>query len=68
MKRRVAAVHPVFMIIGIFAGVPFMGFVGFILGPVLIALAVTGFKIFADLMNAPTDDAASSKIDRPENP
>jgi predicted PurR-regulated permease PerM len=53
MKRRVAAVHPVFMVIGIFAGVPFMGFVGFILGPVLIALAVIGFKIFADWKNAP---------------
>jgi predicted PurR-regulated permease PerM len=59
MKRRVSAVHPVFMIIGIFAGVPFMGFVGFILGPVLIALAVVGFKIFARLMNAPTSQSES---------
>jgi predicted PurR-regulated permease PerM len=42
------AVHPVIMIIGIFAGVPFMGFVGFILGPVLIALAVTAYNIYAE--------------------
>ena len=47
MGKRVA-VHPVFMMIGIFAGVPFMGIVGFILGPVLVALVVTGCKIFAE--------------------
>jgi predicted PurR-regulated permease PerM len=35
------------MMIGIFAGVPFMGFVGFIIGPVLIALVVTGAQILA---------------------
>jgi len=34
--------------IGIFAGVPFMGLVGFILGPVLVALVVTGFRIYAE--------------------
>jgi predicted PurR-regulated permease PerM len=68
MMRRRVAVHPVFMIIGIFAGVPFMGFVGFILGPVLIALAVVGFKIFADLMNAPAGQAESRITDRPEDP
>jgi len=47
MKKRVA-VHPVMMMIGIFAGVPFMGLVGFIIGPVLIALVVTGYKILAE--------------------
>ncbi|HVN74090.1 MAG TPA: AI-2E family transporter [Methanoregula sp.] len=47
MGKRVA-VHPVFMMIGIFGGVPFMGPVGFILGPVLVALMVTGFKIYAE--------------------
>ena len=36
------------MMIGIFAGVPFMGIVGFIVGPVLVALAVTGYKILAE--------------------
>jgi predicted PurR-regulated permease PerM len=46
MGKRVA-VHPVIMMIGIFAGVPFMGFVGFIIGPVLIALVVTGAQLLA---------------------
>jgi len=53
MMRRRVAVHPVFMIIGIFAGVPFMGFVGFIVGPVLMALAVTGYKILAEEVSDP---------------
>jgi predicted PurR-regulated permease PerM len=48
MMGKKVAVHPVVMMIGIFAGVPFMGIVGFILGPVLIALVVTGYKILAD--------------------
>ena len=68
MKRRVAAVQPVFMIIGIFAGVPFMGFVGFILGPVLIALAVVSFKIFADWKNAPAGQPDSRIAPLPETP
>lgn len=52
MMRRRVAVHPVFMIIGIFAGVPFMGFVGFIIGPVLVSLAAVCFKIYADQAGA----------------
>ena len=47
MGKRVA-VHPVIMMIGIFAGVPFMGIVGFIIGPVLIALVVIGAKLLAE--------------------
>lgn len=47
MAKRVA-VHPVIMMIGIFAGVPFMGIVGFIVGPVLVALIVTGAAILAE--------------------
>lgn len=53
MMRRRVAVHPVFMIIGIFAGVPFMGFIGFILGPVLIALAVTAYNIYVEERGTP---------------
>jgi len=53
MLRKRVEVHPVFMIIGIFAGVPFMGFVGFIIGPVLVALAVTGYKILAEEVSDP---------------
>ncbi len=52
MGRRVA-IPPVMMMIGILAGVPFMGFVGFIIGPVLIALAVTGSKILSEVVNEP---------------
>jgi predicted PurR-regulated permease PerM len=44
MGKRVA-IPPVMMMIGIFAGVPFMGLAGFIVGPVLVALAVTGYKV-----------------------
>ena len=47
MGKRVA-VHPVIMMIGIFAGVPFMGIVGFILGPVLVALVVVGADLLAE--------------------
>ena len=47
MGKRVA-IPPVMMMIGIFAGVPFLGIAGFIIGPVLIALAVTGYKILAE--------------------
>lgn len=55
MMRRRVAVHPVFMIIGIFAGVPFMGVVGFILGPGLVALAVTGYEIISEQMGVPKE-------------
>ncbi len=48
MLGKRVAVHPVFMMIGILAGVPFMGLVGFILGPVLVAHGVTGFRIYAE--------------------
>jgi predicted PurR-regulated permease PerM len=47
MGKRVA-IPPVMMMIGIFAGVPFLGIAGFIIGPVLVALAVTGYKILAE--------------------
>jgi predicted PurR-regulated permease PerM len=52
MGKRVA-IPPVMMMIGIFAGVPFMGIVGFIVGPVLVALAVTGYKILAEEASDP---------------
>lgn len=52
MGKRVA-IPPVMMMIGIFAGVPFMGIAGFIIGPVLVALAVTGYKILAEMQGEP---------------
>lgn len=51
MMGQRTAIHPVMMMIGILAGVPFMGIVGFIVGPVLVALAVTGYKILKELVN-----------------
>jgi predicted PurR-regulated permease PerM len=50
MGKRVA-IPTVLIMIGILAGVPFMGIAGFILGPVLVALAVTGTKILRDAVN-----------------
>jgi len=55
MGRRVA-VHPVIMMIGIFAGVPFMGIVGFILGPLLIALVVIGAQVLSQEYCPPGPD------------
>jgi len=51
MGKRVA-IPPIMMMIGIFAGVPFMGIAGFIIGPVLIALAVTGTEILAEVVGS----------------
>ena len=50
MGKRVA-IPPVLMMIGILAGVPFMGIAGFIIGPVLVALAVTGSEILAEVVS-----------------
>ncbi len=56
MAKRVA-VHPIIMMIGIFAGVPFMGIIGFIVGPVLIALVVVGAQIVSQEYCEPEPDA-----------
>jgi predicted PurR-regulated permease PerM len=39
---------PLMMMIDIFACVPFMGIMGFIIGPVLVTFAVTRYKILAE--------------------
>ena len=56
MGKRVA-IPPVMMMIGILAGVPFMGIAGFIVGPVLIALAVTGSEILAEVVSDPASES-----------
>jgi len=53
MMGKLVAIPPVMMMIGILAGVPFMGLVGFIVGPVLVGLAVTGYKILAEEVGDP---------------
>ena len=46
--RKKGCRTPGYEMIGIIAGLPFIGIVGFIIGPVLIALVVTGYNILAD--------------------
>lgn len=59
MGHRVA-IPPVMMMIGILAGVPFMGLVGFIIGPVLIALAVTGTQILGDVVSETESESSQN--------
>jgi predicted PurR-regulated permease PerM len=48
MMGKRTAVHPVLMMIGFFVGIPFMGLVGFILGPVLVAVGATAYRIYRE--------------------
>jgi predicted PurR-regulated permease PerM len=48
------------MMIGILAGVPFMGIVGFIIGPLLIALAVTGTRMLGEVVHDPESVSVQS--------
>jgi predicted PurR-regulated permease PerM len=50
MMGRRAAIHPVIMWIGFFGGLAVMGIIGFILGPLFLALAVAGYRIFIEEM------------------
>jgi predicted PurR-regulated permease PerM len=45
------------MMNAILAGVPFIGFVGFILGPVLMALLVTVYKLYAEEVSSHTSES-----------
>jgi predicted PurR-regulated permease PerM len=47
-----ASIHPVLMWIGFFGGLAVMGIVGFVLGPLFIALIVSGYHIFIDELKA----------------
>ncbi len=47
MGRRVK-LHPVAMLVGFIGGVITMGMTGFILGPVFIVVAITGYKILLE--------------------
>ena len=55
MGKRVA-INPILMMIAILVGIPFMGFVGFILGPVLMALLVTVYKMYAEQVSLPASE------------
>jgi predicted PurR-regulated permease PerM len=47
MGRRVR-LHPLIMLVGFFGGIITMGMAGFVLGPVLMVLLFTGYKILID--------------------
>lgn len=48
MMGRRASIHPVVMWIGFFGGLAVMGIVGFVLGPLFLALAITGYHILLE--------------------
>jgi predicted PurR-regulated permease PerM len=50
MMGRRASIHPVIMWIGFFGGLAVMGIVGFVLGPLFLALAITGYHILLEEM------------------
>jgi predicted PurR-regulated permease PerM len=43
--RRVK-IHPVIMFIGIFGGMLTLGLAGFVLGPVIVVLLITSYRIY----------------------
>jgi len=43
-----AKVHPVFILLGVIGGLQFFGFIGFVVGPVILALLVAFIKIFEE--------------------
>lgn len=47
-----ASINPVLMWIGFFGGLAVMGLVGFVLGPLFVALIVSGYHIFIDELKA----------------
>lgn len=50
MMGRRTAIHPVIMWIGFFGGLVTLGVIGFILGPLFIALLVAAYRIFIEEM------------------
>ncbi|HDR74265.1 MAG TPA: AI-2E family transporter [Methanoculleus sp.] len=53
-----ASIHPVLMWIGFFGGLAVMGLVGFILGPLFVALVVSGYHIIIDELKGARDDVS----------
>ena len=47
MGRR-AHVHPVVMFIGFMGGILTMGIAGFVLGPLILVLLITGYRILRE--------------------
>ncbi|MDG6256092.1 MAG: AI-2E family transporter [Methanomicrobiaceae archaeon] len=55
-----ASIHPVLMWIGFFGGLAVMGLVGFILGPLFVALVVSGYHIIIDELKGARDDVGGA--------
>jgi predicted PurR-regulated permease PerM len=55
MMGKRASIHPVLMWIGFFGGLAVMGIVGFVLGPLFVALVVSGYHIIIDELKGARD-------------
>lgn len=58
MMGRRASIHPVIMWIGFFGGLAVMGIVGFVLGPLFLALAIAGYHILLEEMERVKQETA----------
>ncbi len=56
MMGKRASIHPVLMWIGFFGGLAVMGIVGFVLGPLFVALVVSGYHIIIDELKGARDE------------
>lgn len=55
LQKRIANVHPLITIFGVFTGVPMFGFLGLIFGPLLISLFILLMRIYRVEFIAPNE-------------
>lgn len=60
MMGKRASIHPVLMWIGFFGGLAVMGIVGFVLGPLFVALVVSGYHIIIDELKGAREEGAGT--------
>ncbi len=65
MMGKRASIHPVLMWIGFFGGLAVMGIVGFVLGPLFVALVVSGYHIIIDELKGARDEGGTAPGDTP---
>jgi predicted PurR-regulated permease PerM len=41
-------IHPLVMLVGFFGGILTMGMIGFVLGPLLLTLLISGYRIMVE--------------------
>jgi len=58
MGKR-SGIHPVIMWIGIFGGLHVLGIIGFVIGPLVLALAITGYQVLRDEIRPVPDEIGS---------